>query len=195
MTEEISSKISETSKVSKISAPLMITAWPSVDKKLIDKKAEKEFAAVQDVISAIRQLRSNYQVSPAVILPAVVTGRSRSIMKDENRLMIERLAKVTLTAGRKKPATMITAHPQVATVGLFVDLGKEIDLKDQQRRVEKAISELRRHIISLESTLGNQEFLGSAPEDVVEARKGMLKTQQERMRKLEQEQKELGEIR
>ncbi len=194
VTEEIYSKLSKSSETSKLSSALMIEPWPVADKKLIDKNAEKEFAIVQDVISAIRQLRSNYQVSPAVILPAVVTGKSKLVMKDENHLMIERLAKVTLSAARKKPSTMITAHPQIANIGLFVDIGKEIDLKDQQRRVEKALSELRRHVISLESTLSNQEFIGSAPKDIIEARKEMLKIQQERMRKLEQEQKELGVI-
>ncbi|PYO77491.1 MAG: valine--tRNA ligase, partial [Gemmatimonadetes bacterium] len=55
---------------------LAVAAWPEPKDALLDPEAEARFAIVQDAISAIRNIRAEYRVSPKTQLGVVVTGRT-----------------------------------------------------------------------------------------------------------------------
>ncbi len=172
---------------------LIIAAWPEVNKKLINPKAEKEFAVVQDVITAIRALRNSYQVEPQKILKTTMVSKQWGTLLKQNAELIERLAKVKLQVSTQKPFGMLWAHPKTAGLSIAVDAGA-VDLAAQQTRLEKFLAELEKHIASLSGALLNKEFVKNAPKEVVAARKEMLVAQQARAKELRQELEELKKI-
>jgi len=194
VTEEIYSKISEISKLSKISSMLMIQQWPEVNKKFINTKAEKEFSVVQDVITAIRALRNSYQIEPQNILQTTIVSKKWGKILRVNSALVERLAKVKLVFASQKPSGMLSAHPSTAGIMVVVDAGA-VDIAVQSARLEKAFVELQKHITSLSGALSNKEFVKNAPNNVVSARKDMLKSQQTKAKEMEQELEGLKKIR
>ncbi len=186
VTETIYSKIS---KISKIRPSLMIASWPVVDKKLIDKKAEKEFVVLEDAITSVRAIRNAYEITPSTISSVSMVTTYRAVF-ESNRQLVERLGRMTLTIDKKRSTGRLSAHPKTAGLWVGVDVGV-VNVSEQQLRVQKSISELNKHIISLSASLENKEFVSNAPADVVTARRHMLAEQRERLKELELEKVEL----
>lgn len=172
----------------------MIQQWPEVNKKFINTKAEKEFSVVQDVITAIRALRNSYQIEPQNILQTTIVSKKWGKILRVNSALVERLAKVKLVFASQKPSGMLSAHPSTAGIMVVVDAGA-VDIAVQSARLEKAFVELQKHITSLSGALSNKEFVKNAPNNVVSARKDMLKSQQTKAKEMEQELEGLKKIR
>src|SRR5438445_1215697 len=75
---------------------LAVAAWPEPKDALLDPEAEARFAIVQDAISAIRNIRAEYRVSPKTQLGVVVTGRTPEARRafEGERDTISRLAQI-----------------------------------------------------------------------------------------------------
>ncbi len=172
--------------------PLIITPWPVVDKKLIDKKAEKEFAVLEDAITSVRTIRNAYEITPTTTVSVSIVTKYAKVI-GANAELVERLARCTLTIDKKKPSGRLSAHPKTAGLWVGVDVGT-MNASEQQLRVQKSISELNKHIISLSTSLENKEFVSNAPADVIAARRQMLSDQRERLQELELEMTELQSL-
>lgn len=142
---------------------LMIEKWPEADKKLIDKKAEKEFGELQEIISKIRNIRSSYHIDPARIIKA-------SSKKVGNKEIIEKLARVKIIEGRGKGLRISGKADR-----LILDITTLIDIDKEKKRLRDDISNLDRLFLKTETLLRNKNFVKSAPKDVVGQNKSRIK--------------------
>jgi len=156
---------------------LMVAKWPVSDKKLIDKKSEREFQKLQELITKIRNLRSSYKIDPAKIVMAYGKVASCEI--------IERLARVKITSGG-------AAGKVIRVASLRLDVAELIDIEKEKVRLQKEIENLENLVQKTEGLLANKKFTASAPKEIVAQNKARLKEYQEKLRAQKELLKNLG---
>ncbi|MFZ2975875.1 MAG: valine--tRNA ligase [Candidatus Moraniibacteriota bacterium] len=138
---------------------MMVEKWPVSDKKLIDKKAEKEFQNLQEIIGKIRNIRSSYRIAPSEIISA-------SSQKLKNQEIIEKLGRVKF--GEKIKQGIDVSEKNIR---IILDIAELIDVEKEKKNFEKEISNLENLIAKNEALLKNKNFISSAPKEIVENNK------------------------
>jgi valyl-tRNA synthetase len=147
---------------------LMIQPWPTANLSQKDEQSEKAFAFLQQLIVAIRNIRSEHHIEPKTrIAVLLIASQNDQAFIESNEDIIKTLARVeTLTFVEQEIKNAVTAL--VGSVRLFVELSI-FDQSKQRQRLETEISDLEQYLQSLDQKLANEEFTSKAPKDVVES--------------------------
>jgi valyl-tRNA synthetase len=155
----------------------IITAdWPTADAPR-DEQTEAEFARVQELVTAVRNIRSIMNVPPSAEVPVLVRTDSAALadLLERSRPLILPLARVRdLSAGTDvtKPAGCASSVLKDAT--LFVPLAGVIDIDTERRRLAKEADRLEGLIGAARKKLANENFVTRAKPDVVEREREKL---------------------
>ncbi len=148
---------------------LLITApWPTPETRRIDARVEAEFGAVQQAITAIRNIRAEYRVSPKTRLAAAIraSGPAARGVFEAERETIVRLAQ--LESVTSDGAALQGAHAVLSDGSeVVVALAGAIDLGQECRRLTDELTRLDKQLQGLAAKLANEQFTARAPADVV----------------------------
>lgn len=163
---------------------LMAESWPEASEKLQNKKAEKDFAALREAITAIRNVRGDYQIAPKESLDIAVPNDA---LFDENQHLIKKMTNSNIVEEQRKG--MISRA--IGKKQLYIDLSGKIDVAKELAKAKKELARLEALIGGLEKKLGNKQFVSKAPEEIIQKEKDKLETQQA---KLETEKSRIFEL-
>jgi valyl-tRNA synthetase len=150
----------------------IITApWPEYDEKKIHPKEAANFAVIQKMISALRNIRAEFHVPPTAEINLYVKAgneKAADTLKKNEWIFRKLLLISTFEASKsvKKPA--ISASAVVEGSELFVPLEGIINLEKERKRITKEINRLGGFLKSVNGKLNNEGFLNNAPEEVVQ---------------------------
>jgi len=165
VTEEIYSKMNSHDEC------LSLAQWPKKEKKLIDQSAMEHMQLVIDVVSAIRNIRSEWNIKiqeeiDCLIVPTTAGEQEKLVSSTSD---IQNLAKL-----KKPPVINITASPiknaAIALVGsikIFVPLSGIVDIEAEKKKIKNEILNKEKAIESLQGRLDNSSFTSKAPEEVI----------------------------
>jgi valyl-tRNA synthetase len=144
--------------------------FPTVESDLIDRGSEEEMNFIQEVIVAVRNIRSELDVpisKPAdVFIRCHDTDRMRILEQDKSYL--QRLAKVgSLATGSDIQKPPYSASAIVQGQEVFVPLKGLIDVEVEKTRLEKEIARTEKMLKGVEAKLNKKEFIGKAPKEIV----------------------------
>ncbi len=148
---------------------LIIAAWPETQPQF-DFPAEAEaFEHLREVVRAIRNARSEYNVEAgrkiAAVIDAPTYGDELTAMRDILALLA-RLDPDQLTFGPipegEKGVSLV-----VGDATAFLPLGGMVDVDAELARLRKQLAETEKRIGSTEARLNNPNFVNKAPEKVV----------------------------
>jgi valyl-tRNA synthetase len=164
---------------------IVVAPFPKAGRKGRDEAAEREMTHVIGVVSAIRTVRSESRISPA--LEVEVTVRPSPAAADllmAATPLIGALAKarVTVSADAERPPQ--SAHVVASGIDVYVHLAGVVDLAAERARLGKEIERARKEIAFLEGKLGRVDFVQHAPAEVVARERGRLDEQQQILAKL-----------
>ncbi|MFN3658968.1 MAG: valine--tRNA ligase [Pseudolabrys sp.] len=147
---------------------LVLSAWPELD--FADDKAEAEIGWVIDLITAIRSVRSEMNVT--ALIPLVLAGASAETAARAERWaeFIKRLARVSeISTAAAAPAgsVQLVVRGEVAAL----PLKGVIDLAAERARLAKEMQKAEADIARSDGKLNNPNFVARAAEDVVEEEK------------------------
>ena len=147
-------------------ALLTLDKWPSLQ-GLADDKAEAEIGWVIDLVTAIRSVRAEMNITTAI--PLVLAGASAESKARAERWaeFIKRLARVSdisSAAAAPKGSVQLVVRGEVA--GL--PLKGVIDLAAERARLAKEMQKADADIARVDAKLNNPNFMARAPEVVVE---------------------------
>jgi valyl-tRNA synthetase len=147
---------------------LALAAWPAFE--FADEKAEAEIGWVIDLITAIRSVRAEMNISAQI--PLVLAGVSAETRKRAERWaeFIKRLARVSeISSAAAAPAgsVQLLVRGEVAAL----PLKGIIDLAAERARLDKEMKKAEADIARVDAKLGNAKFIERAPEEVVEEEK------------------------
>jgi valyl-tRNA synthetase len=187
VTEETWQHLKKAQGASMEAEALMIAEWPQADKKGIDARAEKEFAMVMDIVRAIRNARTEFNVEPGKRIPAIVSAGAARGLLEEQRELIASLARLDLNAFQvekhaARPAQALALI--VDKVEVYLPLAGMIDVEREKSRLTNEIAKVNNDIQRAENMLSG-EFATRAPKEVVQRTRDQLAANRERMAKLD----------
>ncbi len=153
----------------KRAALLALSDWPKLE-GLTDEKAEAEIGWLIELITAIRSIRAEMNIT--VPVPLVLAGASAETQGRAQRWadFIKRLARVSdISSATTAPqgSVQLVVRGEVAALPLI----GIIDLDAERARLAKEIAKAEADIARVDAKLNNANFVARAPEEVVEEEK------------------------
>lgn len=158
-----------TASASGAAAHLIVTRWPTPDERRLDPLAEDTMAVLQDVVTAIRNLRSQRGVEPKADVPVLVSCRDEAVYAalSPHATMISDLARarpLKLGVALERPDGAAVAV--LDRVQVFVTMA--VDTSAERQRLAKELAEAQEYLHQIETRLRNAQYLERAPREVVE---------------------------
>jgi valyl-tRNA synthetase len=137
-----------------------------------DPAAEAEIGWVVDLVTAIRSVRAEMNIAPAVLTPLVLAAASTETKERAQRWndtvkRMARLADVSFADRAPEGAVQLLVRGEVAAL----PLKGVIDLAAERARLEKETAKADADIKRVDAKLGNEKFVANAPEEIVEEEK------------------------
>ncbi len=191
VTEEIYQKLPE-----EIRYEHLITApypQPTADRQ--NDMVEATFAALQEVIRAIRTIRSEFTIPPEKkVRVAVRTDndfKAADYISANHSLILNLVNAGSLTISHEKPDASGAVPAAGNGFEAFVYVSELIDVEKERAKLQKEQKSLQKLLTGTEKKLQNPGFTGNAPAEVIEKEKSKLKEFQDRMAKVERYLSEL----
>lgn len=169
---------------------LIVAAWPKSEDALKNEQAEADYVQVQEIVSAIRNLRAENKVEPAKKIVAQFKATDTTFLKSQFAVIkaLARLEEITFVD--EKPAQ--AAATIVSGVEVYLPLADLLDLDKEKERLDKEIAHIKGYITGQEKKLGNKAFVAKAPEAVVAGEQEKLADAKEKLEKFQQQRSELA---
>jgi valyl-tRNA synthetase len=147
---------------------LALSPWP-VLAGLEDDAAETEIGWVVDLITAIRSVRTEMNVAPAMQIPLLLTGVSSATEQRAQRWsdVIKRMGRIS-DIGTESAAPRGAVQLLVRGETVALPLKGIVDLGAEKLRLEKEDQKAAADIARIDAKLSNPDFIARAPEEVVE---------------------------
>jgi valyl-tRNA synthetase len=152
-----------------------------------DEEAESDMGLISGIITGIRNIRGEMNISPSLSLAVSAQSTDESTMKtiQQYRDIIINLARLnSLSVGNavERPKSAATVVVDDATI--FVSLEGIVDFAKEIERLEKEINKLTNESAAVSKKLTNEDFLKKAPVEVVEKVKAKHDVLVEKQQKL-----------
>lgn len=167
---------------------IMLAAYPQPDHSKISVQAESDMQWLQDLITAVRNIRGEMNLGNARLLPVLLQNVSATEQEQLARIapLFKALAKVEsldiLAVGEEPP---LSSSGRIGQVSLFVPMKGLIDPKAEQARLQKEMDKLQKAVEMLANKLSNEGFVAKAPPAVVEVERAKLAEQREQLGRLQ----------
>jgi valyl-tRNA synthetase len=164
--------------------------YPEADKTLVDAEAVAEVEWLQQFLLGVRRIRAEMNIAPGKPLPVLLQHSTET-----DRARLERQQRALLTLGRLASVDCLGEEaqaPEAATalVGgmkILIPLSGLIDKAAEIARLTKEIAKLRQEAERSVAKLGNPNFTGRAPTEVVEKERTRVAELQVAVTKLEEQ--------
>jgi len=167
---------------------IMVAGWPKASSDLIDKKSESDMIVIMDVIGAVRNILSEFNIPPSSkseIFVQVPDDNIKSLLSEQSGY-IYRLAsasKVFVEKSITKPASSATAVVS-SGVEIYVPLAGLIDIDKEKERLTKNLDKVIADLERITKRLADEAFISKAPENIIakeRERKSELETQKSKL--------------
>lgn len=151
---------------------IIIARYPKEDNQLNFPEKAGKMGYIIDIISGVRSIRGETNISPSIQLDIVLRLKSGEIEKAANEygFFIRDLARVKsigfIPEGAPRPKRCALAVTGEAEV--YVPLEGVIDIEKEKDRLDKQVAKLEKELEGKRKKLSNKDFLEKANPEVVE---------------------------
>ena len=150
---------------------IMLAAYPQGDRHLIDEAAETEMGEFIDLISRVRNIRSEMNIKPSEYIPVLVASsdpkRREAIAAGRERAKrLVRASKIEISEMLNAPKASARAV-LAGGAELAVPLEGLIDFEQERQRLNREQQKLETEAAKLEAQLSNPNFVERAPAERV----------------------------
>ncbi|MBQ3835429.1 MAG: valine--tRNA ligase [Elusimicrobia bacterium] len=141
--------------------------FPVYDEKFVFADEASQMAVVQEIVSKIRNVRSEMNISPAAFITAkinVLDDKKISVLENDSEY-IKSLAKIKdLSFGKDIKREKNSALAVATGFEIFIPLEGLIDLEKEKARINKEIGNVLAEQEKYNKKLSNPNFVAKAPE-------------------------------
>jgi len=143
--------------------------YPVTDPSQINSDIEKEMEFLQNIITAVRNIRGEMNIAPSLQLDVFIKTEK---INDEQLEYIKKLVKAkNITIGSKLVKPKASASKVINNCEIYIPLEGIIDIELERNRLQKEINRLEGSLIGIDKKLSNEKFFNNAPPEVVEKEK------------------------
>jgi len=190
ITEEIWQKLA----IPKEGAFIMAEPWPHLQKEMISGEAESDMRVLIELITAVRNIRSVWNIEPKLEINVMIKTHSADDEKllTENVGFIKQLTRVEHLLIGKVAKPKNAAVSVVGSLEVYVPLEGLIDFEKEKARLSKEETRIGGEIKAIAARLRDKNFTKKAPEEIVEKQKAHKEELEIQLKKLKDNLKELG---
>jgi len=182
LTEEVWHLLNQVAPERGLSVPrraaesVMIAPWPESDPARRDPNIEAQFARFQEVLRAVREIRTRQGVPPRKRIDfAVRCEAATARLLQPMAAYFESMAGARAAAlGPTVQSPPLAANTSLPGMEVYVDLADLIDVEAEIARKREELSKLESRIASQSKKLANESFLQRAPAAVVQKERDAL---------------------
>jgi valyl-tRNA synthetase len=173
---------------------LMTASFPEVDSDGVNVPLEQEMGEMMEAVRIIRNLRASANISPAKKLTIRVVAN-----KDTPSVFTDHVEMISNLAGLEK-LEMVDQKPSGHLVSLMgptevcLDLAGVIDVETELTRINTEVEKIKKDRAKISVKLENKNFVTRAPAEVVNKIRDGIAEYDQKLEKLEEYRKELGNI-
>jgi valyl-tRNA synthetase len=195
LTEELWQKVPATVRLS--GDTIMLQPFPVADEKLISDAASKDVDWLKTVVTGVRNIRGEMDISPARQVPILFSNGST---EDQERLdkfsreltfLVRPESLTWLGDNAEKP---MSATALVGEMELLVPMAGLIDKEAELARLDKEIDRKQKDRAKTEGKINNPSFVEKAPEEVVQKERDKLQDLDSALEKLNEQRVSIDEI-
>ena len=173
---------------------IMHAAYPTADQNKIDQASSDEMQWVQSVITGVRNIRGEMNISPSKELPIILQGADATVLRyiKTNQDYLTKFGRFeSITIAQDGDDIPESATALVGDLRVLIPLGSFIDANAEIARLNKELEKAEKDIAGVSGRLSNKAFVDKAPEAVIskaqqqlsdaESAKALLLEQVERM--------------
>ncbi|MEO0140826.1 MAG: valine--tRNA ligase [candidate division WOR-3 bacterium] len=169
---------------------VMIAPWPEPLGK-VDAGAEKEFDALREMVSGVREIRGTFRVPKGAKLRLFFRNSPEAMgLALENRTILEFLAGIEGVSESADPPAGSALIPS-KSFEAYVTLSGIIDTNKEKSRLEKEIAELSIQVERMRARLSDPDFLQKAPSHLVQEQKLRFSEMEAKLERLREQAKRL----
>ena len=162
---------------------LIIASWPEPrQEEGWENQCITDFSLVQEIIRAIRNIRSEKNVKPGKRIPAILAAGEKTELFRQQKNIISALAQLELNKFAITAILPPKAENQVAlaigAVEIYLPLEGLVDTSEERQRLNKALAEAQGQANRLEKLLASS-FAERAPAEIVQKERDKLSGYQE----------------
>ena len=150
----------------------MVSAWPAANAERKDAEAKVLLDQVIEIISALRTIRGENQISPKKKMKAIVSAQdeaTQALVASASEYLAHLAGVEELQTGVNLERPPQTAVALAGSCTVYVPLAGLVDVDEEVARLEKAMAKIDKDIEKFEKKLANPGFLKNAPAAVVES--------------------------
>jgi valyl-tRNA synthetase len=169
---------------------IMFAPWPRPDPRAADPEAVRDFGAVQELVSAVRQIRAEYGVDPGRPVNVRISRRHPAFVAEQGT--IARLAKAGQVA-YGEPLAEPGANAVLSDgTALYIALGDLVDIGRECDRLGTELARLTAMIETQRRKLDNEQFTSRAPASVVQHERDKLASLRQQAAAIGEKRQQLG---
>jgi valyl-tRNA synthetase len=175
------------------SADLIVAAYPQKNDERMDETAEKEFAILAELITKIRQIRSEMNIEPSKRIHVLIKSPEHRKLFDVHAKQLqvltraERLEFVDDFAPNLPLAKGVLSNGEVG-----INLAGVLDLGVERERLRKELKKIETDLAQAEKKLSNDDFMKNAPAQVIEEQRMKYEDLSGRKQRTEEHLESLG---
>jgi valyl-tRNA synthetase len=164
-----------------------VAEWPVPARGASQPEAEARIALLKEVVGAIRNLRSEMNISPARKAAILIraAGPDAETLRGQRNLILMLGKGDSLEVGPDVAKPRVTASAVVRSHEIFLPLTGLIDVDLERQRLQKEYERVVREFDVSRRKLSNEDFLGKAKREVVDRERDKFETLGETKEKLE----------
>ena len=153
---------------------IMLVEFPEEDKSLVDTNSEKEFDYLREVITAIRNIRGEANVSPSRKIEVMfkTSDATEKAILESNAKILDKLANVEKYAVALDPETIkipkLVGYRLALKTEIYIPLNDLVDKEKEIEKLKKDIEKTQKELDRVVSKLSNEAFTSKAPKEVIE---------------------------
>ncbi len=166
---------------------MIVTQWPEFEADKVSEKDRSLFKTVQRMVSAIRNIRAEFNLSPNDEIDLLIKTNDQHMADAlaDNKWIFHKLQNIgqfEIDPDVNKPETSASAVIEGSEI--FVPLKGLIDLEKERDRIQKEIDRLEGFLKSINGKLKNEQFVNNAPDDVVQRERNKKNDTKTNLKKL-----------
>ncbi len=164
-----------------VTPTVMLAAFPRADEALMDERAEEEMRAVIELVSRVRNIRTELSVKPGEYLPRLFVGTPDREMRyvfansAEQITRLTRASKIFVNDRLEKSSNGGGEIPRASARAVLaggaevaVPLEGLIDFEQERARIAREREKQEKELQKTEAQLANPQFVERAPAEKVE---------------------------
>ncbi len=158
-------------------------SYPKYDSTLVDIQAEREIEFVQNVVTAIRNIRGEINIAPSKQINVFLKSAAVTFAQERYIKSLVRIDQLTVDENLDKPKACASAV--VKGCDIFIPLEGLIDINVERARIEKEMARVLNSFNGVRKKLENENFVAKAPVDVIEREKMKMHDMEKALDKLQ----------